>query len=110
MARSSKPQPMELGTLKRLATTGRAVVQGIAHEGKSGHETEAGTSFRISREAAERIIAEWPEPQRNIGHQMLDKYGPPNEATPTKLFWYDNRPWKRTVLSKDVVAHNWQAP
>ena len=41
---------------------------------------------------------------------MLAKYGPPNEATPTKLFWYRNGPWKRTILSTDVVAHNWPAP
>ena len=38
---------------------------------------------------------------------MLAKYGPPAEATPTKLFWYGNGPWKRTVLTSDIVAHNW---
>ena len=38
---------------------------------------------------------------------MLEKYGPPNEATPTKLFWYRNGPWKRTELKSDVVVHHW---
>lgn len=38
---------------------------------------------------------------------MLDIYGAPNEATQTKLFWYRNGPWKRTVLSSDSVVHNW---
>ena len=38
---------------------------------------------------------------------MLAKYGMPNEATPTKLFWYRNGPWKRTVLTSEVVVHNW---
>ncbi len=41
---------------------------------------------------------------------MLDKYGPPNDATSSRLFWYGNGPWKRTELSRDVVAHNWPAP
>src|SRR5207237_5770346 len=26
---------------------------------------------------------------------------------PTKLFWYNNGPWKRTELSRDAVVHNW---
>jgi hypothetical protein len=41
---------------------------------------------------------------------MIAKYGSPNEATESQLFWYGNDPWKRTVLSRDVVAHNWPAP
>jgi hypothetical protein len=34
---------------------------------------------------------------------------PPNEATPTKLFWYRNGPWKRTVVRHDVVTHSFPA-
>lgn len=41
---------------------------------------------------------------------MMDQYGPPNEATPTKLFWRRNGPWKRTVLTRDVVMHNFPSP
>ena len=38
---------------------------------------------------------------------MIEKYGPPNEGTPTKLFWYNNHPWKRTEIDADPVMHNW---
>jgi len=41
---------------------------------------------------------------------MLAQYGPPNEATPTKLFWYNNGPWKRTLVTSDVVIRNFPAP
>ena len=41
---------------------------------------------------------------------MLEQYGPPNEATPTKLFWYHNAPWKRTLVTSDVLVHNFPAP
>jgi hypothetical protein len=41
---------------------------------------------------------------------MLDQYGPPNEATPTKLFWYNNGPWKRTIVTSDILIHNFPAP
>ncbi|MDP8904084.1 MAG: hypothetical protein M3N29_01995 [Chloroflexota bacterium] len=41
---------------------------------------------------------------------MLEQYGPPNEATPTKLFWYRTGPWKRIELTSDAVVHNFPAP
>lgn len=103
-------QPEDLSTAERLETTGRAVGQGIAQESKGDHETEEGARHHVELPMAEAIIERWPDAQKNIARQMLDKYGPPNEATPTKLFWYRNGPWKRTVLTSDVVAHNWPAP
>ena len=105
-----QPQPMDLDTGERLATTGRAVIQGIAHELRGEHETEAGAGHKVEAAEVERIIAGWPEAQKNVARQMLAKYGTPNEATATKLFWYRNGPWKRTVLTTDVVSHNWPTP
>jgi hypothetical protein len=58
----------------------------------------------------EQIIAGWPGPQQNVARQLLAKYGPPNEATPTRLFWHHNRPWKRTELTSDAVVQHWPAP
>jgi hypothetical protein len=108
--RVERPQPQDLNTGERLATTGRAVLQGIAHEARGEHETEPGARHWVHPAEAQRIIDGWPEAQKNVARQMLAKYGPPNEATPTQLFWYRNGPWKRTVLTSDVVAHNWPAP
>lgn len=111
MTRSSqRPQPLDLDTGERLATTGRAVAQGVATELRGEHETEPGTLSVVNLPDVGRLLEDWPAPQRNIAEQMIEKYGLPNEATPTKLFWYRNGPWKRTELSRDVVAHNWPAP
>ena len=108
--RGDQSQPKDLDTVERLATTGRAVAQGIAHQARGEHETEEGARQAVGAAEVEKIIDGWPEAQKNVARQMLAKYGPPNEATPTKLFWYRNGPWKRTVLTSDVVAHNWPAP
>lgn len=105
--RHEDPQPKDLGTGERLAMTGRAVIDGITHEAKGEHETEEGLRYSVSMAEAERIVEDWPHAQKNIARQMLEKYGPPNEATWTKLFWYRNGPWKRTVLDRDSVMHNW---
>ena len=104
------PQPKDLSTPERLKTTLGAVAQGAAREIRGEHESQAGARQSVDLAEVERIIDEWPGPQKNIARQMLEKYGPPNEATPTKLFWYDNAPWKRTELTSEWVAHNWPAP
>ena len=100
-------QPQDLDTAERLGTTGRAVAQGIAKTAQGEYETEEGLRERVPVPDVERIIEGWPEAPRNIARQMLDKYGAPNEATPTKLFWFRNGPWKRTELKSDVVVHHW---
>jgi hypothetical protein len=100
-------QPTELTTGERLKMTGGAVAQGIRYTLAGEHETEGKAALRVDPADVERIIAGWPGPQRNVARQMLAKYGPPNEATPTRLFWYGNHPWKRTELTSDVVVHHW---
>src|SRR5215216_2142630 len=105
--RQEQPQPLDLDTRERLASTARAIGQGIAHELRGEHETQKGVRTTVAVAEVERIIEDWPAAQKNIAEQMIEKYGPPNEATPTKLFWYGNGPWKRTELTSDVVLHHW---
>jgi hypothetical protein len=77
LTKTSRPQPLDVGTTGRLAATARAVGQAIGHEVRGKHETQKGRKYAV------------------------------DETAPTKLFWYRNGPWKRTELSRDVVAHNW---
>lgn len=105
-----RPQPTELNTGERLATTGRAVIDGVVHAARGEHETQEGSRDRAAIADVERILEQWPAAHKAVARQMIDKYGPPNEATATRLFWYANRPWKRTELSRDSVVHNWPAP
>ena len=105
--RKEQPQPLDLDTGERLGSTARAVGQGIAHKLQGEHETQKGARQMVAAAEVEKIIENWPAAQKNIAGQMIEKYGLPNEAMPTKLFWYGNGPWKRTELSRDVVVHNW---
>jgi hypothetical protein len=105
--RKEHPQPMDLDTAERLKTTLSAVGQGIRHKMQGKHETQKGERIRVDADTVEEIIRTWPETQKNIGRQMIEKYGLPNEATPTRLYWYKNGPWKRTELTSDIVVHNW---
>jgi hypothetical protein len=108
--RAEQPQPKDLDTAQRLATTGRAVAQGVRYQARGEHETQRGAELPVDPTQAAKIIDEWPAAQKKVAEQMLAKYGPPNEATPTRLFWYRNGPWKRTEITSDVVVHHWPAP
>jgi hypothetical protein len=105
--RKEQPQPLDLDTSERLGATARAVGQGIANRLRGKHETQKGRRNVVNETRIARILKDWPAPQKNIAKQMIAKYGFPNEATSTKLFWYRNGPWKRTELSRDIVVHNW---
>ncbi|HVM00082.1 MAG TPA: hypothetical protein VM324_12385 [Egibacteraceae bacterium] len=110
MTEQRQSQAEELSTGERMATYLGAAADGVAHEAKGETETSHGTQQRVALSDAERIIEAWPQPNQRVARQLLDKYGPPNEATPTKLFWYHNGPWKETKITSDVVTHNFPAP
>ena len=100
----------DLTTGERMATLAGAVSDTLLHKAKGEHETESGTRSTVDLAIVEQVIADWPDVPKRGAQQMLERYGPPNEATPTKLFWYRNGPWKRTIVTRDVVTHNFPAP
>ncbi len=108
--KDEKTQPEELSTGERLATYLGAAADAVTHEAKDELQTDMGERERVGRAEVERLIENWPQPQKRVAQQMIDRYGPPNEATPTTLYWYRNAPWKRTEITSDSVAHNFPAP
>lgn len=59
----------------------------------------------IEGRSAKEFVSDWPESARSAANQMVDKYGEPDEITPTRLIWRENGPWTETVLHKDVATH-----
>jgi hypothetical protein len=101
-----------LGTQTRermgLLMKTQASAERFKAQGKSA--SELGPESSMGGSEAEAIIADWPAAPKAVGEKLIDHYGPPNEATPTKLFWYRNGPWARTELSADEVVHNFPTP
>ncbi len=56
------------------------------------------------------IIVGWPADSREIAQNIINKYGEPDEATPSMLIWHNNGPWKRTVVYRDAVKHDFPFP
>ena len=100
----------DLPTGERMKTLAGAMGNAVTHQVKGEHETEDGARQTVDPATVEGLISDWPAAPKRGAQQMIERYGPPNEATPTKLFWYRNGPWKRTVVTSDVVTHNFPAP
>lgn len=64
----------------------------------------------VAMETVDEIIAAWPDVPREVAQTVMDTYGPPHEATPSRLIWFDNGPWKRTILYRDAVQHDFPMP
>ena len=100
----------DLGTGERMQTLGGAVAGTMLHRIRGEHETEAGTRYSVDLATVKQVIADWPDAPKRGDQQMLEQYGPSNEATPRKLFWYKAGPWKRIVVTRDLLIHNFPAP
>jgi hypothetical protein len=64
----------------------------------------------MSRGGVLASIGGWPAKSQEAARFMIDKYGQPNEQTATTLVWYAKGPWKRTILYRDEVPHNFPKP
>ena len=103
-------EPGGLPTSERIATVGGAMADAMSHKARGEHETALGARHVVPLPEVEALIADWPEAPQRGARQMLEQYGPPNEATPTKLFWYQKGQWKRILVTSDVLIHNFPAP
>ena len=55
---------------------------------------------------AQKHLEGWPPKTVALAVELVRKYGEPNEATATRLTWFHNGPWKRTVLLREGTPHN----
>lgn len=65
------------------------------------------------REAAEWVhtrLAGWPEARLRLAVELVMEYGRPQDATFHEITWYANEPWKRTILYRMGVKHNFPLP
>ncbi|WP_068676863.1 hypothetical protein [Oceanobacillus sp. Castelsardo] len=57
-----------------------------------------------------QILNTWKGKPLEGAKKIIKKYGNPNEATISKLIWYNNGPWKRTIVHRDTIPHNFPHP
>jgi hypothetical protein len=55
-------------------------------------------------------LSGWHEAAQQAAQQMNEKYGPPDGVTDMMLVWNDTGPWKRTIVYKEAVDHDFPMP
>lgn len=53
----------------------------------------------------DNVLEDWDDDPAGVARTVIEKYGEPDEVTPRRLLWYDNGPWKRSVLRPDGADH-----
>jgi hypothetical protein len=75
-----------------------------------GGQKQAGSDVQADPSLVQKVLRDWPSPPREVAEKIIDKYGLPNEATYSRLIWYNNGPWKRTEIQRDEFPHKFPTP
>ncbi|WP_164667260.1 hypothetical protein [Virgibacillus doumboii] len=57
-----------------------------------------------------QILSNWEGKPLEGAKTIIQKYGYPQEATNSRLIWYNNGPWKRTIVHRESIPHNFPTP
>lgn len=71
---------------------------------------EKTTDTLTDMENVRGIIKDWNAMSKKAANLTVEQYGPPNEATESRLIWYNNGPWKRTIVYRDEIPHDFPQP
>lgn len=58
----------------------------------------------------QKNLVGWPKMSMAVATDLITRYGLPHESNSRRLTWYDNGPWKRTVLHREEIQHNFPLP
>jgi hypothetical protein len=98
---------MEPSERIKTATTG---AMSAAKSQTVGGAEENPSPTVVDAQTVEALIADWTKMAKSAADEIIEKYGQPNEAIPSRLIWYDNGPWKRTVVYRHEIPHNFPQP
>lgn len=97
-------KPKERWKTAAAAAMSDLKTQTVARPGEKATRTFADIDM------VQTIIEDWPAMSRKAANLTIDQYGPPNEAISSRMIWYNNGPWKRTVVYRDEIPHDFPQP
>lgn len=103
MNRLIRPNAVAGACLVALVATGAAA----AEENSKAMGDDAMAKPMMS---AQSTIAGWPKVPKEVATKTMQKYGQPDEVTPTMLMWHNNGPWKHTIVFREEVTHDFPVP
>jgi hypothetical protein len=74
------------------------------------HSRRVTTDPTSAESWVQKHLTGWPEARRKLAATLIAKYGPPQETTARELIWGEKAPWKRIVLHRVGIKHNFPLP
>ncbi len=93
-----------------LAGSGLAVAQDPPQTAERPAAAKPAARGAIERGTVDRIIKAWAARPRLGAQQMLEKYGPPQQASGMALVWHDAGPFKRIKVMNLETPHDFPLP
>ncbi|WP_174733260.1 hypothetical protein [Mesobacillus harenae] len=93
---------------EKLKTAVTAMASDLKAQTFGGAEKTTKTVVNIN--TAQTFIDDWNAMSKKAAKHTIEQYGPPNEATQSRLIWYNNGPWKRTIVYRDEIPHDFPQP
>lgn len=103
MCTHSSSLPGRRGFLK--ATVAGCTVAGLTPSLAASAQPDRGASDKAAGQSADRIIGGWPKTAKEAAQKTIDKYGQPDAAHATHLYWHENGPWNYTFVYRDPIPH-----
>ncbi len=105
---------MKSNQVASALTLGLALLTGCtshySHKGPPRHHVVKTALIEITQESVQAQIANWPETSKLAANMMIQKYGLPMGVLPGMLVWNETGPFKRSIVIKDEVLHNFPTP
>ena len=65
---------------------------------------------RVEPGAFQELLEGWPDQPQEAARKTIQRYGPPDEAAPSRVLWFGRGPWKRVVVNRDTIPHRFPKP
>ncbi len=72
--------------------------------------THASATGTVDRSNVDQAISTWPARPRLAVQQMMAQYGPPLELSTEAVIWHNAGPYKRIMVTKKEVPHDFPKP
>lgn len=93
-----------------LAWSAQTAQKDAQTETKESAERVSAIKLDLTEEKVKEHVSKWSEPSQKAADFMLKKYGLPSGVSDSMLVWEDSKPFKRSVVHKEAIDHNFPMP
>ena len=84
-----------------------SLISGAGLAARADQDARSNSTARtFDHTAVDKVLSGWPPGPRLAGQEMMAKYGAPREVTPDRVIWHNAGPYKRIMLTREELPHD----